>query len=96
MQPDTGESGLSGKAVYDQTCVVCHGADGKGSIPGVPDLSGEYGRMAKSDDQLLQNIMFGFKTAGSAMPMPAKGGNPNLTKSEIRSVIEYLRSAFGS
>jgi mono/diheme cytochrome c family protein len=25
----------AGKAVYSQTCIACHGANGKGTIPGV-------------------------------------------------------------
>lgn len=87
---------LSGKAVYDQTCVACHGSNGKGAIPGVPDLSDKNGRLSQPDDVLLQNIVWGFQSPGSPMAMPAKGGNSSLTEGDIRSVIEYLRSKFGT
>ncbi|MFH1820201.1 MAG: cytochrome c, partial [Pseudomonadota bacterium] len=29
-----------GQAVYNGTCIACHGSDGTGSLPGVPDLTG--------------------------------------------------------
>ena len=34
----TGNS-WSGEEIYAQTCVACHGADGKGALPGVPSFS---------------------------------------------------------
>ncbi len=29
----------AGKAIYSQTCIACHGANGKGAIPGVWSIS---------------------------------------------------------
>jgi mono/diheme cytochrome c family protein len=31
-------SAMSGKSLFDSVCVACHGSDGMGTIPGVPDL----------------------------------------------------------
>ena len=89
-------TGLSGKEIYQQTCIACHGADGKGTFAGVPDLTRKDGRLAKPDDELLQNIVNGYQSPGSPMAMPAKGGNANLTENDLRTVLEYLRDAFGS
>jgi mono/diheme cytochrome c family protein len=85
---------MEGKAIYDQTCIACHGANGKGALPGVPDLTDTKGRLSQSDDVLLVNIVRGQQSAGSSMAMPPKGGNPTLSEDDIRSVIEYLRSGF--
>jgi hypothetical protein len=41
--------GLAGKVVYDETCVACHGPDGTGVLPGVPDFTSKSGPLAKSD-----------------------------------------------
>lgn len=43
-----------GQGIYAQTCVACHGADGKGTIPGVPDFTSEDSPLAKSDTELLR------------------------------------------
>jgi len=83
---------LSGKAIYDQTCIACHGENGKGAIQGVPDLGA---RLSQSEDVLLISIIRGMQSPGSAMAMPPKGGNPSLSEADIRSVIGYLRSSFG-
>lgn len=39
-----------GKAIYNQTCISCHGADGKGTLPGAPDFTLLKGPLAQSDD----------------------------------------------
>ena len=83
-----------GKEIFMKTCVACHGADGKGALPGVPDFTQKGGRLAKSDTTLMNNISNGFKSPGSPMAMPPKGGNPNLSKSDIRAVLNYLRKAY--
>jgi len=93
---DTGEgTGLSGKEIYEQTCLACHGADGSGSLPGAPDFSSPTGPLSKPDEVLLDNILGGYQTPGSPMAMPAKGGNPNLNAADVRAVLEYLHESFG-
>ena len=86
----------AGKAVYSQTCIACHGANGKGTIPGVADLTKADGALAKADDVLIKNITEGFQSPGAALAMPAKGGNPALTDADILAVLAYLRATFGS
>ncbi len=81
-----------GEQIYKQTCIACHGANGEGAIPGVPKLSE---RMSKSDETLLNHITNGFQSEGSAMAMPAKGGNPALTDADMKEVLSYLRKRFG-
>lgn len=89
-----GVDAARGQAVYNQTCVACHGADGKGAIPGVPDLTATTGPLTKTDDVLLQHIIEGFKSPNAVMMMPARGGNPALTDAELEATLRYLRDAF--
>lgn len=84
-----------GQQVYQQTCVACHGANGKGLVPGTPNFNAEDGVLTKSDTVLIKHVMEGFQSPGSPMAMPAKGGNPSLTEEDIRAVIDYLREAYG-
>lgn len=86
---------LSGKEIYDRTCVACHGADGTGVMPGTPDLTAQGGPMSQSGEVLIQRITQGFQTPGSPMAMPAMGGNPNLSAEDVRLVLDYMRETFG-
>jgi len=83
-----------GAKIYNSTCIVCHGEDGKGVLPGVPDLTGSAGRLSKPDDELFNNVVNGFQSPGSPMAMPPKGGNASLSDQDIKSVIDYMRSTF--
>lgn len=85
----------AGQAIYSQTCIACHGANGKGAIPGVADLTANDGALSKSDDDLIKSISEGVQSPGSPLAMPAKGGNPTLTEADIKAVLVYLRAQFG-
>lgn len=86
----------TGKKVYSQTCVACHGANGKGMIPGVSDFTKADGPLSKSDEVLIASIRDGLVTPGKALSMPAKGGIPTLSDEEIEAVLLYLKTTFGS
>ena len=85
-----------GKALYSQTCIACHGANGKGMLPGVSNFKSADGPLGKSDAELAKSINEGLVTPGAALSMPAKGGNPSLTDKEVQALIAYLRAEFGS
>ena len=79
----------AGKALFDRSCVGCHGANGKGN-PGMAKVLGEKGLnltskevAAKSDDQLLKVIAEGQ----GKMPAQSK-----LSKDEQKAVVSYVRS----
>jgi len=83
------------ETLYNQTCVACHGANGKGALPGVPDLTSDKGPLARmSDEDLIRSTMDGMQTPGSAMAMPAKGGNPALSDEDAARLVRYLRERF--
>ena len=84
-----------GKRVYRGTCIACHGPTGKGGIPGTPDFTKGNGVLSQDDSVLTDHIRNGFRSKGSTMPMPAKGGNPKLTDQDIQNVLAYLHEEFG-
>ena len=78
-----------GKAVFEKSCVSCHGKDGKGN-PAMAKVLGEKGldltskdATQKSDDQLLKVI------AEGAGKMPAQ---KTLSKDDQKQVLSYVRS----
>jgi cytochrome c5 len=91
----TGSALSSGKAIYERTCVACHGTDGTGNVPGAPDFTAADGPLSKPDEILVRHVTDGFQSPGSALAMPAKGGNPALGENDIRAVVGYLRESFG-
>lgn len=84
-----------GEKIFAQTCAACHGINARG-IPGLgKDLVlGDVSRRA-SDSTLVSIIVSGRAATDSmnttGIAMPPKGGNASLTKSDVVSVVAYLR-----
>jgi len=81
-----------GANIYRQFCIVCHGADGTGSIirasmPPIPDFTSETFHKQHNDSQILVSILNGKGTL-----MPANRGR--VTEEQARDLVAYLR-AFG-
>ncbi len=83
-----------GAAVFNGTCIACHGSDGTGNIPGVPDLTGNKGLLSQDDTVLLKRMTEGFQSPGAAMAMPPRGGDPGLTDADMQAVLKYMRKEF--
>ncbi len=92
---DTDADTNSGKAIYNQTCVACHGAEGTGQVPGAPDFTKTGGVLSKPNDVLLKHMENGVQSPGSPMAMPPRGGNPNLSEQDLKAVLAYLHKRFG-
>jgi len=90
-----GTASQSGKAIYGETCIACHGENGKGTLPGTPDFTQKNGRLSKSDSDLFNSILNGYQSKGSMMAMPAKGGDSSLSNAEVSEVLRYIRQTFG-
>lgn len=84
-----------GKSVYEGTCIACHGANGKGALPGVPDLTSAKGPLKGADEVVIKRMREGYQSPGSPMAMPPKGGNPALTDDDLQAVLAYMRKTFG-
>jgi cytochrome c5 len=89
----------NGKRVYQGTCIACHGDDGRGALPGVPDLTRMEGFESTSHSDFalfkhVEHVEDGVKKPGDPMAMPPKGGNPALTEEDIRDALIYMRAKF--
>lgn len=84
----TGKSTSSGKAIYQQNCVACHGADGKGTSPAFPDFTKKGGVLSKPSNVLLQNVIHGIGG------MPPRGGNSSLSDADLKAALDYIESNF--
>jgi len=84
----------AGKMVYEQTCIACHGGDGRGAIEGMPALDTKQGPLSKPVDVVIGHITNGFESGNAPMAMPPMGGNPDLNERDIADVLAYMKDTF--
>ena len=72
-----------GKAVYEQTCAMCHAA-GVAGAPKIDDKAAWAPRVATGKAALVASVTNG-KNA-----MPAKGGNAALQADDIAAAVDYI------
>jgi len=79
-----GAAGKSdGKAIYDSTCVACHGA-GIAGAPKAGDKAAWAPRLKTGMDALYASAL---KGKGA---MPIKGGNTALADADLKAAVDYL------
>ncbi len=78
----------SGEAVYNASCVGCHGA-GIAGAPKVGDAGVWAPRVAQGFDALVKHATDGFKA------MPPKGGNSSLDKIEVARAVAFMGNKSG-
>ena len=78
----------TGKEVVDSLCISCH-STGAGGAPKIGDAKAWSERAAKGLTGLSKSAMAGIRQ------MPAHGGNPNLSDTEIERAITYMVNQSG-
>lgn len=79
----------SGEEVYNGACVACHGS---GAL-GAPRFGnkGDWGaRIGQGYDTLIKNAIAGIRQ------MPPRGGNADLTDTEMARAVAYMANAAGA
>jgi mono/diheme cytochrome c family protein len=71
-----------GKALYDQYCQACHGANGKGGVG--PSLIDDEWLHGSSEDEIIRSIAYGYPTRGMAAWEPIIG------KAGVEQVSAYI------
>ena len=79
---------LSAQEVYNKVCMACH-ATGAAGAPKVGAKDQWEPRFAQGLDTLVKNAVNGIRG------MPAKGGNPALTETNLKEAIVYMLGETG-
>ena len=83
-----------GKALYEEHCVKCHGADGKGDTKmgkkmGAKDYSSPKSWEGLTDAAALKSVKEGFKDKeGKVIMKPTEG----VTDADAKAIIDYMKS----
>lgn len=80
-------SAVNGQEIYNQACVVCHGA-GIAGAPKLGDNANWAPRIAQGVDTMYGHAIKGFQ--GSAGMMPPKGGRTDLSDDAIKAAVDYM------
>ena len=88
-----------GKIVYDNYCVACHQANGKGIPPSYPPLDGNRSITMHVPNNPIRTVLHGgFPPATEGNPRPY--GMPPfgqlLSDQEVASVVSYIRNSWGN
>jgi cytochrome c5 len=81
--PDTG------KTLYDQACIACHGA-GIAGAPKTGDKAAWAPRLAQGTTILYQHAIAGFQ--GKAGVMPPKGGS-TAPDADVKAAVDFMAAA---
>ena len=90
---------LPGKAVYEKSCINCHGPEGKGNKMSdsfwkvkIPRLTSKYVQ-SKSDDELTKIITGGIrKMEPVKVGAPSDPHRPKMTPEQVDDVVKYVRT----
>ncbi|MDB5953694.1 MAG: cytochrome [Ramlibacter sp.] len=75
-----------GKAVYEQTCAMCHAA-GVANAPKLGDKAAWAPRVATGKPALVASV------TGGKGAMPPKGGNAALSADDLSAAVDFLMAA---
>ena len=88
-----------GKTLYENNCMECHGADGKGLPPHYPPLDGN--RALTMDEavnpiRIVLNGGFAPVTAGNPRPYGMPPYGHVMKDEEVAAVVSYVRASWGN
>jgi cytochrome c5 len=78
-----------GQQIWDGTCKVCH-LNGLGGAPAKGNRKVWAPRIEQGLEVLIAHALNGFD--GAEGSMPARGGNPALSDSEVAAAVKYMVS----
>ena len=92
-EPSAPKGSLAGDAVYAQVCKTCHDA-GLAGAPKIGDKTAWGPRLAQGQPLVMQHAVNGFQ--GKTGVMPPKGGNADLSDTEVGRAVVYMANQAGA
>ncbi len=89
---------LRGARLYEQHCVDCHGADGRGAPPAYPGLAAHASMTSATPVNAIRLVLNGGfppSTAGNPRPYGMPPFGTALSDDEVAAVVSYVRNRWG-
>lgn len=83
-----------GRAIWGGTCFRCHGGDKYSGAPKITSTRAWAPRIEQGMDVLVDHALHGF-VGPKYTEMPARGGNKNLSDSDIKAAVAFMVWASG-
>lgn len=88
-------AGRDGAELFRDNCTLCHGSGARGKSGVAASLIGNPTFRELSDRELVELIVQGIPSShprnDTGVPMPPKGGHPELTEEQIGAIVGHLR-----
>lgn len=88
-----------GAKLYEQHCVGCHKADGKGAPPAYPPLAGNRSLTVTTAINPVRMVLIGGYppvTSGNPRPFGMPPFGTSLSDEEVAAVVSYIRTSWGN
>jgi cytochrome c5 len=79
-----------GQMIWQNNCQACHGP-GLAGAPRIGHRTEWAARLTQGTDTLIDHAIYGYAGPGGH-EMPARGGNPSLTDTDIAAAVNYMIS----
>ncbi|WP_297476429.1 c-type cytochrome [Ferrovum sp.] len=73
-------------------CLTCHSVDTPKVGPSYKAVAAKYRGQPGADAKLIAKVTRGGGGVWGMMPMPAKGGNANLSDEDIKKLVKWVLS----
>lgn len=93
VAPARADDAQTGKPIYVEHCMVCHGMSGKGNGPSGRKLDPkptDFTKAVANDDEWFKATRLGSKAVGKSTGM--EGFSKKLSDEQIRDVLAYVKT----
>ncbi|KXW57552.1 c-type cytochrome [Ferrovum myxofaciens] len=73
-------------------CLSCHSVDTPKVGPSYKSVAAKYRGQPGAEAKLIAKVTRGGSGSWGMMPMPAKGGNANLSEEDIKNLVKWILS----
>ena len=87
-----GNANASEELLKKNQCAACHAVDKRTVGPSYKEVAAKYKGDKEAESALVRKVTEGGKGVWGQLPMPAKGGKPDVSDADIKTMVKYVLS----